>query len=429
MPLTFFDRKKIASFGLVAGLCIVASPCFMPAAHAQKANETEDWALISPAFKNLNPLAKTDPDAAIAGWQQIYTTRKVMAPVTGSIVFAQIANIYNSAGDKDNALSIYDEGLKLYGKDRGSVELVNGKAAILHDLGKSAEAQALFEERWPVILGAGRSHFGLLEMRGGQALQNYVRILKGKQSAPAAEQALARDKIIALLQRAFAEMPIYLDDRTQGDGNPWSPYGWMYDELITQLLAAERNDEALGWAKVRYMACKFDSEAMDRATRLLGRVWTAREEFPAIRSFARAQEATTTPAAGAPGVDNPLAEVKLPALPEETSKLLQARRQSLLELTQVASPAVSDLKELNSLCILQAAMGDRSTLGLAMKSAKKMITSDTKGEVWPGEVCRVFKAADLSPVRANTFIAYMEGTKGLQNPMPEFIKEHEKPAG
>jgi hypothetical protein len=64
-----------------------------------------------------------------------------------------------------------------------------------------------------------------------------------------------------------------------------------------------------------------------------------------------------------------------------------------------------------------------------MKAAKKMIASDTKGEVWPGEVCRVFKAADLSPVRANTFISYMEGTKGIQNPMPEFIKEHEKPAG
>jgi hypothetical protein len=401
-------------------------------AWAQKVDEGEDWKLISPAFKASDDLVKTDPKAAIQAWQQVYAKRGAMAPTTGSIVFAQVAYIYDSSlKDTERALATYDKGLEMYGDHRGAVELVGGKAKLLHRLGKSAEAEAVYKDNWRVVAEAGQSNFGLLEMRAAQALQGYVRILKGDDKASAAERTAGRDKVITMLQRAFVEMPAYLDDRKQGDGNSWSPYGWMYDELIGGLIDADRKDEALGWAKVYYMGCAFDAASIDRATRALGRAWTAVDDFGAIRTFAKAQEAaastptSTTDTSTAKPVTNPLTAVKLPAFKAEPAKLLKTRLELLQGQTKGAGANLGKLNEIIGLNLLSAASGDKAALAVAMNAAKQMMASDLKGTEGPAAVCRVFKAADLNTGRANAFISYLEGAEGVKNPMTAFFKEYE----
>src|SRR5207248_1956957 len=112
------------------------------------------------------------------------------------------------------------------------------------------------------------------------------------------QQEGKRDEAVALLKRSLTEIPGLMS----GEGQ--DPPGSLYEKLVGLLIDGGKQDEALRWAKQQYVLCAFDKGALDRAGKLLARVWASQETFPAISAFAKAQQDATAP--------NPLAAVPPP---------------------------------------------------------------------------------------------------------------------
>ena len=180
----------------------------------------------------------------------------------------------------------------------------------------------------------------------------------------------------------------------------------MYDVLVRQLIKAKRAEEAMRWAKFHYVTGSFDKDAIARATTSLGRVWGEAEEFQKIRVFGLLQEPNPDAA-----LKNPLSDVKLPELDTKQIQEHLARTAPGKDGTQSKSKAKENIA-------LLLAQGDY--VG-AMNMARRLMKDDPAKPDGALQICKVFKAADLSVRRANQFLEYLEGK--AENPVSGFLKE------
>ncbi|MDQ3813985.1 MAG: hypothetical protein M3347_08540, partial [Armatimonadota bacterium] len=327
-------------------------------------------------------------------FKQLYESQTNWSPVVGNLLTDKIAGLYRDGlKNPTKAHEIYDWGLQKSATDPARVILLEGKATTLLRENRGAEAETLLAGQWPQLVEAARASHPHLVIYAARTLQQY---------SAALEQQGKTAEVPPLLQKALQEMPVFLDARRQV-ASDWSQ-GWMFEKLVTSLLSLKRPEEALSWAKLSYMLCAFDKAAVERATSLLGRVWGQMDDLAATRAFAVAQADATKP--------NPLAKVPLPDI---QSTALQSR---VARLRSPTGQAVERDKapELITLLLATSAFGD------AMVVARQYFLEKIEEPRGAQEVCRVFKAGDLNTIRANAFLAYLEGN--APNPMKDFFTEH-----
>ncbi len=170
--------------------------------------------------------------------------------------------------------------------------------------------------------------------------------------------------------------------------------------IVADLLAQGKTQEALSWAKLEFLLCPFNEEAIRDATRDVTRSLSAGElSLAKVNLFAAAQTD-----AGAP---NPLDKVKLPHF--DTTAIR----------AQLADPNDKSPFEVRLIALLS--VGDYRS---AMLLAKSQLIGDVTNQDTALQVARVFKAKDGNLVRANQFLAYYQLGQG-DNPIPAFLKETE----
>ena len=173
--------------------------------------------------------------------------------------------------------------------------------------------------------------------------------------------------------------------------------------LIAELVAQDKPQEALSWAKLAFQLCRFDEGSIRDATKDVDRCLSAGElSLAKVNQFAAAQ---TDPAA-----PNPLDKVSLPQF-DKTA--IRAR---------LADPG--DKSPFEARLIGWLAIGDYRN---AMLIAKSQLVGDVTNQDNALQVARVFKAKDGDIVRANQFLAYYQNGQG-ENPIPAFLKETETAA-
>ena len=366
-----------------------------PLALAQ-APYTDDWGAYG---KTENAVKTLEPQAAIDAWSQFYEGHPNTLPRIAINATLNIGDLYrDKVKNPDKTLEIDEWAIKKYADQPEVIVLVEQKAKTLLAQKKQEDAAKVWQDNWPLLLKAGQS--------GEDWLAMYA--LTTMRHADEAYSALGQnDKAIALILKGFETFPSALDDKMQGQGG-WRN-GWMYQSLIPKLLKAGRADEALRWAKMHFAVCAFDKDCLARATKSLSQVWGEQEAYQKIRVFAQFQEGTADA-----DVKNPLAEVPLPALDEKTLKDHEAR-------TQVG-PKLEPFK-IEEHINVSLAQGD---YGAAMNDARRLMKDDPSKPDGALQICRVFKAADLSTRRANEYLLYLDGK--AENPMPAFLKQYESKA-
>jgi len=343
-----------------------------------------EWQAVEDLNKRVEPLREKDPKAALAELKRFAQQNPDADPWIDVLVARWEVNLLVlSLNDNAAALALCDDMIKKHDKVPAGMSPVSAKARLLLAGGKPAEAEALVEKYWDLVPVTHRDY-------SNAALAYYC---------DAAQAEGKPEKMVAMLQKALVQVPVFLDEGAQN-----AP-GWMYDRLAKALIAADRADEALSWAKLRFVECSFDAAAIERSTRALISVWTAKElSQRTANAFAEAQKDPAKP--------NPLAAVKLPAVDADTLKTMEVRTYGE-----------------NGPQALHGRVGVRIFTGAlreAMVEARQALIDDPESPAGTQEVCRILKAADCGVKRANAFIEFVKGGAGA-NPLEEFFKEH--PAG
>lgn len=377
---------------LVSTTAVLAQP---PAKAPAIPANVDDWAAYGELEKQLE---KAEPPAAIEAWKQLYESRPNLLPQVGINISVKIADLYaDKLNDNAKALEIEKWALAKYNAEVPAVWLVEHTVKTLNALKRYDETIKITEENWPIILRGGLSTEDWLVMYAATALR-YANGAYEAQGQP--------DKAIEMILKAMRQMPGLWDDKAQGQGG-WQN-GWMYASLIPKLLKAERSDEALQWAKMHYALCSFDSKCLERATKSLGQVWADKEAYQALRIFNQMQDGTADAA-----VKNPLTSVKLPSVDE---KLMPEHLARTKNPPQGAYKRTLVPEQISVLLY-------KGDYGAAMNEARRLMKDDPNQNEGSLQICRVFKAADLSTLRANQFLLYLEGK--ADNPLPQFLKEQE----
>lgn len=268
---------------------------------------------------------------------------------------------------------------------------------------QAGAAQKLLKDNFKDIEAAVRNGHPHLVQSASQTLQE----LSDAQDAlrPAGDKA---DDNIALLEYALTQWPIYLDPRKQ-TSLTWQE-GWMYERLVKALAAQGRTDEALRWGRLYFAEAPFDGKAIENAVKPLSGVWAASGDLAKVRAFAVAQAPTGE--ADQVTVANPLAEVSTPDLAAQGAAVELKKLRQLQKMgpwRERVMPIIT----------LEIALGQWHE---AMQNAMNLIVEDASSPDGPQQVARVFKAHDASIVRANQFLAYLDGK--APNPVPAFLAEN-----
>ncbi len=210
----------------------------------------------------------------------------------------------------------------------------------------------------------------------------------------------------------------------------------MAMRLAGNLAGAGQSEAGLSWAKYAYQQANFDTKSIAACTKQLISAWAANDDLDAIRAFSKAQQeaapaiappagATPETAATAPTIaaalfpdpNNPLTKVKAP-------ELVTQSRDLLLKMVGPLQGSTSYDRQ-HDLVSVYIALGAWKS---AMQTARGIWQSDPQNPRGAMEICRVFKAADLSTVRANNFLAYLQGQVEGVNPVKQFSQEHQADA-
>lgn len=215
----------------------------------------------------------------------------------------------------------------------------------------------------------------------------------------------------------------------------------MAMRLAGNLIKAGQIEAGLSWAKYAYQQANFDTKSIDACTKQLISAWASNDDLPAISAFSKAQQEAapaTTPPAGAtpetaapetaapaptiavalfPDPNNPLTKVKAP-------ELVTQSRDLLLKMA-VPLRSSNNPDRQHDLISIYIALGAWKS---AMQTARTIWQSNPQNPRGAMEICRVFKAADLSTVRANNFLAHLQGQGEGVNPVKQFFQEHEADA-
>lgn len=363
------NRLKIVLLGL--GLAL-AHP-----AQSQPPDINKDW--HQNTKKGLDEVRKTDAKAALAGaraWLAAHPGLVKDDPYTLSQVYEWMGWLHRvELKDYPGSQTILDEGIALLSTSFERQILVGQKARFLVWDGKAKEAEALLAREWP--LGVAE------DIRRVQGLaEPYVELLNN--SGKSAQAA-------AMLRELQQNYPARVN---------WFPFEWLPKMLVESQLKAGASEEALGWAKLFWMAGPFREDRVNESTQLLLQAWKA-ELTPAKGvAFLKAQEDATAP--------NPLRDVALPTFQPE---------QITAQLAEFNSPRLAH--EHITLRIIE---GDWHQAMLEARAHMIANIDDPRAAV---QVCRVFKAADLNLIRANAFLEFLKTGEG-KNPIAAFLKEHPK---
>ena len=382
----------------VFALSLAAVPVLAQPAPAPPAGGLDDWGAFNALEKQLKD-QNAAPQVVIDSYRKLFEGRPTWIPLIAIKLSVNISEAYKKLGNLDKSLEIDDWAIKKYNDDNAIVWTIEHRAGALNALKRYDETIKLIDDNWNSIVRGGQSQEEWLAMYASTALRDAV------EACDAADQ---NDKAIALMIKALNAMPSLLDDKEQGMSD-WKD-GWIYDALIPKLLKANRAADALGYAKLHYVTGSFDKDSIARATTSLGRVWGDQEEYQKIRVFAQLQEPNPDAA-----LKNPLLDVKLPEFDAKLFKEHLARTSIAVQPTAALNR--SKAKEQISLLLVK---GDYAT---AMALARRLMKDDPSKPDGTLQICRVFKAADLSVRRANQFLDFLEGK--AENPVPGFLKEQE----
>ena len=380
-----------------------------------------DDASYAQYYARYTELQKADPKLALQ-WLETLLKEQPQIPAVfhHMVVRDQGEAIYKVTGDLDRALAVYDREIATFSPDDPDsarwtgVHMMLSRVQILMGVGKTDEAAKFLDKQWPSLIKGAATGSAQDEDAVGWAARIYATALSGtKRDADNA----------AMLSKVLRSMPVLLVD-APGGGEP------LVAQLASSLSKSGKNDEALGWAKLRYMTCDFTPEDLVSATRLLSQVWAGRDDFGAIGAFTRAQRDEETPAAEKPAAAdnktadakeapsaNPLLKVELPTSSGAWQKALSKDINAVDQSVDKTLP-----KKRHQILGLLIARGGKGDLGRAMTLAKSLLREDPTSAEGAREVCRVFKAADLNTVRANQFIDYLNGK--AKSPFSSFDKEY-----
>ena len=387
--------RRVLVFVMAMFAVWLSVACAQPPAIVPAPANVDDWTAYG-QLEKTEPLPA--PQVAIDAWKQLYDSRPNLLPQVGINISVKIADLYaDKLNDKAKALEIEKWALEKYQDEMAAVWLVEHLVKTSNELKQYEQTIKAYEENYPIILRGGLSNQGWLQMYAATALR-YVN--------EAYEALNQPDKAIGMLTKALGQIPALWDDKAQGQGG-WRN-GWMYASLVPKLIKANRSDEALQWAKMHYALCSFDAKCLERATKSLGQVWADKEAYQELRTFNQMQEGTADAAA-----KNPLLNVKLPAIED---KLMPEHIARTKNATQGAYKRDIVPEQIGVLLY----KGDYAG---AMEEARRLMKDDPQKAEGALQICRVFKVADLSTLRANQFLLYLEGK--ADNPLPAFLKEHE----
>ena len=380
-----------------------------------------DGASLTQYYARYTELQKADPKRLLQWLEALLKEQPQMPPEFRHIIALQLgAATYNVTSDLDKTLAVYDKEIATFPADDSDsahwmgVHLMASRTQILLAAGKPEEAAKFLDKQWPTILKRATTSDAQAEDAVGWAARPYSAALTGAK----------RDADnVAMLSKVLRAVPVLLVD-PPGGGEP------LVAQLASSLSKSGKHDEALGWAKLRYMTCDFTPEELVNATRLLSQLWAGSDDFGAIGAFTRAQRdeeaaAAEKPAAAdkqaaavkEPPPANPLLKVELPT----SSGAWQAALSKAIDAVDQGVGKTLPKKRHQILGLL-IARGGKGDLGRAMTLAKSMLREDPTSAEGAREVCRVFKAADLNTVRANQFIDYLNGK--AKSPFTSFDKEY-----
>jgi hypothetical protein len=348
--------------------------------HAHMMADMSQWNKLRAQYKKLET---SNPGAAIAEYQSFLTSRNLHPTV--AITAADVVARLDVAGLKDasKAEIIYQWTQTNYGTHRSMARTIPGRAMMLNAEGKYQEAADLLNSSWDAVLG-------IHDVLGDEYLITGLRAWDD-----ALKQLKQEDQLIAPMSRAFAAVPLMMDDRDADSG-------WAYDTMIKVLLDAKRGKEAMGWARLRFEECPYETHHIAVASKQLTDTWkVADPDSKGWEDFAKAQADAKAA--------NPLLQYPLP-VPDD--KLWQNAFDAL-------SPSPTYRHYTITLLIAKGYYGD------AMKAAEAIGDDNPKSVLGVTEGCRVLKAAQLNLLGASQLINSLQG-KG-SDPLPDFYKVN--PAG
>jgi len=313
---------------------------------------------------------------ALAAWQQLLEARPNMVPIVGYMVFDQIGILQADAlSDTTAALATYESGLKKYGEGPASLVLVSNKGRILMRMNRVDEAEAAMRPFWPIALKYFDQNMSKANSVSPFLMRRYIQAL---------EQLKKEDEAIAYLRSAVLAKPRLLAE------------DWMLEALATKYVARQQYDEALAFARIRFMTASFSWRDLGESVQLLARVWRAKEgpDSPSLRAF---MEHETDPAK-----PNPLRAVALP-------KLTAADKDALLAFDGYLLDRVD-----------ARLLAGATAQALAMPYRSAMYSPQYPRAV--SFICQTIKGIDLSTRRANAFINYLHTGQG-DNPLEELLRE------
>ncbi|MDQ2730572.1 MAG: hypothetical protein M3Y56_02845 [Armatimonadota bacterium] len=334
--------------------------------------ETRDRQALEALQKGLGDLPKTDPKTAVARYHTFFVDHPALSPAVGVDAASAAAQLYaDGLKDPKAALGVYDWAVGKFGDFPGAGSLTNSKAALLLAQKRPQDAETFLKDRLPQTLHGWPQY-------ANDPMEQYSSLL---------QQEGKTDEMVRALGLFLVWQPDYLDP---GPAN----WDWAYGRITDSLIQQKRPAEALGWAKLRFMVCAYDPDAIDRASRLLAKVWLApgsnKAEYDA---FAAAQRDAT--------LHNPLADVKLPVLDGA-----------------VLNDRINGSNGSEKISLLIAA----GRLKEAMAAAREMKNNKDIARRGIMEICKVFKAADLNLKRANDYLKYLKTNQG-DDPVEKFMAE------
>jgi tetratricopeptide (TPR) repeat protein len=402
---------KIRPLPPIFSLCAVLL-AFSAVARADKASDA--WTASEPIRKQVGELRKTDSKAAAELLKQ--TLKQVTDPNVAADFYTTLSLVYiNDLKQPDEAIKLLDFALPLFKKPENKVPayawigLVGAKAKALLVLKKPTESEALLRENMPLLLECGRLPATYYPQTSvGLALRSYLDVLKA--------QGGEREKEIpGLLGTFLSNAPLYLKLERYENA------GWIYDELITSLQKQKKHAEALTWGKLRYQLCAYDKTEIETVTRALVKSWAAMDDFGAVGAFNKAQTDGAE--------ENPLSRIPLPPLTTGAKEFL---RNYVVELETKAVKGFNP-KLAYQIISLHIMLGTPDDLAQAMQIGERTLREHAEVQDGSLQICRVFKATDFNLIRANAFLAFLNGEG--KNPIPAFLEEMKakktgaKPAG
>lgn len=409
----FIHRKSLllfgSRFGLFSLLCLSLGP--VPAWSQPPTIDIEDvlggvtgqtpavrhqkaWDALRAPNKDKET---THPQQTIEIYRAFLAQNPRLTPLVGVDILHRIAQMQDvGLKQKESAGETYASALKLYARDRKALmRLLFRHSQWLNRAGRSAEVIALLELHWPQVQKSW-THLAVPVVEQGQA------------ALKASGQKPQQVRFLALALRDFPEL-------TTGETANWDNivYKPLIDTLLQEGAPVGQGDEAeistqkqqaLGWAKLRFVTAPYETGALERATRMLTRVWSAAQPSrTGLLGFAAAQRSSDQP--------NPLRAVELPPL----------------EIENLAAhlEAMGAGNAHNKITLLLWAQKPVA----AMRMAQGLFENRSREASGQGvlEVARVFKATDLNLLRANAFLSWSKDKQG-PSPIEAFYREQAEAA-